>query len=246
MSNYKTNNPTSVRSLFNAIAKKYDTTNSFLSFHLHSLWNTRLARAICESLTTVENPVVVDLCAGTGEIAFQIPRYHHSIVAIHLLDFSKEMLAVAHKKQKLLPEDMQKLFFLHEADATDVPFDDASVDAITIAYGIRNIAYPEKCLQECARILKPGRTVAILELTRPQNRFLSWLHSLFLHVAVPFIGAVITQDKEAYSYLKKTIHSFLAPNELVGIALQSGFRNPVVKPLMGGIATLFLFEKSRS
>jgi len=238
MTQYTKNEPSSIRALFNTIANQYDLANCLMSFGLHALWNKKLVHNTVNTLQKEPCVTILDLCAGTGDIAFRFPQYKTlKIQALHLLDFSHEMIAIAKKRGA----KNQEPIFYHEGDAQQLPFKNNTFSAITMAYGIRNIQNPKKCLMECRRVLKIGGTLAILELTRPKNSILQHLHTLFLRTYIPLIGKLITKDKAAYNYLKSSVLQFLSPEELIKIAEDIGFTKIKIEPLSGGIATLYLF-----
>ena len=239
MQHYTKDEPSTIKTLFNTIADRYDLANQLMSFGLHNLWNKKLVDGVVYRMPQSTPLTVLDLCAGTGDIAFRFPSRKEVVIdSLHLLDFSKEMLAVAKLKA---PKVSSRIFF-HEGDAQDVPFKDASFDAITLAYGIRNVGDPKKCLLEGRRVLKNGGVMAILELTRPKNSFLQLFHKFFLHTCIPLIGKIITSDEQAYAYLKNSVLTFLGPQELVKMASSVGFTNIQVQPVAGGIATIFYFQ----
>lgn len=217
----------SVKEMFDAISGDYDRTNAVLSLGLHHRWNRRLAAQMHGKL--------LDLCAGTGEIAFHyLARCPHEEAI--LLDFSPEMLAIADKKGR-------GNFHTLVGDAQAIPLEDASVDSVSMAYGIRNVPDRETCFSEIFRVLKPGGRLGILELTRPHNPLLSLGHKLYLKT-LPMIGRSLTRDKEAYSYLSRTISTFISPQTLTGEMRQAGFLNPTHIPLLGGVSTLFCASKA--
>ncbi len=225
--------PTTIAKMFNAIAPKYDTGNALLSFGLHNYWNTQLVQCAPQKLTSITH---LDLCCGTGEIT---ARYLRTAKPAHykgyLLDFSTEMLVVA--KKRLNGNDITFL----EADAQEIPLPDASVDFITLAYGIRNIQNPFKCIQEAHRILKPGGAFAILELTRPQNKILRLGHAFHLKWMLPFVGNCLG-NKQAYKYLQGSIEKFMDAEQLKQKILAK-FKAAEIRPLTGGIATLWVAKK---
>ncbi len=232
MIEYDKNNPITIRALFNSIAPRYDFGNAILSGYLHHLWNRRLV-----ALALANSPkVILDLCAGTGEITKRMLKKATN-ARYHLVDFSEEMLAIA----KETISYTQASFY--QADAQELPLEDASIDAVTIAYGIRNVQDRSRCFKELYRVLKPGGRVCIAELTRPEPPLLKALHSFYLKTMVPLIGRAITANEQAYKYLCTSIESFIVPDELVKEQMIAGFSRCRVYPQTGGIATLFTAEK---
>ncbi len=236
MTQYKKENPATIAAMFDKIAREYDKTNAILSLSLHKLWNKKLVDKAC-----LNNPkVLVDLCAGTGEIAYEYLRRQNSPHIAHLVDFSAEMLECAkHKGQKLASHQLH----YHHADVQKLPIESAVADAATIAYGIRNVKDPLRCIQEVHRVLKPTGTFGILELTRPRNALLAFGHKLYLQKCVPGLGKLFASDKSAYEYLCNSIHSFAEPSKISKMLSQTGFKNIQITPLWGGIATLITSQK---
>ncbi len=224
---YVKEKPETIRSLFDAIASHYTRGNFFLSFGLYRFWNY----ALIKDLPPSER--YLDLCCGTGDIAL---LYHKKAKECHLLDFSKNMLEIAKKRAPAT-------FYFYEADARNIPLEDKTIDLITVAYGIRNIPHFEDAIQEAFRVLKPGGTLAILELTKPENRFFRSLHSLFLKTYVPLAGKLITKNKKAYEYLADSIKTFIPPVQIQTALQKSGFENVKNRSLTFGTATLFFATK---
>lgn len=230
---YQKTEPASIRSMFGTIAKEYDRTNSVLSLQLHKIWNRKL---ITEALKRGTPAVYVDLCAGTGEIAFGLLSKKHEKITATLLDFCPEMLEVAKEKARFIHHEIHYV----EADAENIPIASNSVDLITMAYGIRNIKHPERAIREARRLLKKGGTFAILELTRPENPLLRFGHSVYLEKVLPFLGGIMTKNSSAYRYLCKSIPNFIPREKLVAMMSEAGFSSVESMPLTGGIATLFI------
>ena len=233
---YDKNTPESIQKLFNSIADSYDITNSFLSFGLHKRWNRSLVRHL-------GNPeILLDLCAGTGEISYLMMQLNKSLKKAVLLDFSKDMLLVA--KHKSLKQSNKKVdISFIQADATKIPLADEQVDVITIAYGLRNIKEPKLCIKEAFRTLKPGKPFGILELTKPKFKVLQQFHALYLRFFLPLIGKCIATDKDAYKYLSKSIPEFLSPETVATMMREAGFEDVKIVEQTGGIATLIVGKK---
>lgn len=200
---------------------------------MHHFWNRSLVRSVDSAR------VLLDLCAGTGEIAFTFLKGDVEKRA-YLLDFCPEMLAIAREKGKLYAlQEPQYLL----SNAERLPLPDKTVEAVTLAYGIRNILDRKAALAESYRVLQPGGKIAILELTRPRA-WLRPLHALYLRVVLPLVGRLATGEKEAYAYLAESIEKFLALQELESLLKEVGFVGVESLPLCGGIATRFMGHKS--
>lgn len=239
MSLYNKNDPNSIQKMFGSIATQYDRTNAILSLQMHKYWNRQLIR------TTLEKKAphtYLDLCCGTGEISLGYLKNCSSPCHAYLLDFCPEMLSCARKRAITLNTSQHKITYV-QADAQDIPLSKETIDCITMAYGIRNIPQPNKCFIEIYRLLKNGGKVGILELTQPANPILKAGHRLYLNTVIPLMGKLITSNRDAYQYLCNSIQSFVQPKELKEMLAGIGFKNIIVKPLMGGIATIIVAEK---
>ncbi|MCE2982078.1 MAG: bifunctional demethylmenaquinone methyltransferase/2-methoxy-6-polyprenyl-1,4-benzoquinol methylase UbiE [Parachlamydia sp.] len=236
---YSKSHPETIQSMFDSIAHNYDRTNAVLSFYLHRLWNKKLIK--CLQLPPGSH-TFVDLCAGTGDIAFGYLKQCSSPCNAILVDFSSEMLNFARQKEAALKTHSHQIEYV-QADVQSLPFDPQSVDCASMAYGIRNVKNPPQCFQEVYRVLKPGGCFGILELTRPHNRILKMGHRLYLRLFLPVLGKWLTSNKNAYGYLQQSIHHFIPPEELENQLAASGFSELRRIPLAGGIATLFIGRK---
>lgn len=229
---YDKHNPFSIQSLFDNIAPRYDLGNALLSFHLHRLWNRSLATFLAKQ----KPKSLLDLCCGTGEIAKRLMQ-KLPMSQFCLVDFSEAMLNIA--KENI--EHKETRFI--QADAQHLPLEERSFDAVSIAYGIRNVQNRFQCFSEVHRVLKPGGWLGIAELTRPRALPLSYLHKLYLRTVVPTIGKAITSNKEAYRYLCKSIEAFVSPQELATELKSAGFQHIIIQPKTFGIATLIFAQK---
>lgn len=229
---YQKESPETLQTLFGSIAPRYDRANAVLSFGMHSLWNRALVKALHSSHH------LLDLCAGTGAIALSFLEKNPQAKAT-LLDFCPEMLAIANQRGSSFPSRFSSIV----ADAQNLPFENASFDAISVAYGIRNVNDPKKCFEEAYRVLKSDGIFCILELTRPTFRILRQGHALYLRTLLPLLGKWVANDHAAYQYLSKSVSAFVLPVELAQTLKASGFSSVHIKPLMGGIATLLTCKK---
>jgi demethylmenaquinone methyltransferase/2-methoxy-6-polyprenyl-1,4-benzoquinol methylase len=212
-----------VREMFTQIAPRYDLLNHLLSLQLDRLWRARVARRLRPIL---ERPdaVVLDLCCGTGDLAFSLSRYARA--RIIGADFSHAMLVRARAKSRSLSPGSTAhgtpLSFF-EADALRLPFADASFDLITTAFGFRNLANYEAGLREILRLMRPGGTLAILEFTEPPAGLLGDLYRWYFRKILPRIGAFLSGDNSAYAYLPASVSRFYRPSELASLLSKVGY-----------------------
>lgn len=233
---YNKNQPESIQKMFGSIAKQYDRTNALLSFQMHRWWNKQLVKAVLRN----GEGALADLCCGTGEIASVYLKQCKQPVEAYLVDFCQEMLDCA--KTKSLEGGKHRIRY-YTADVQKLPLGDKSVSACTVAYGIRNVKEPLKCIEEMHRVLKEGGCAAILELTRPKNSLLRMGHRMYLKAILPVLGKMATSNKEAYQYLCRSIENFSEPAKLREMMLQTGFKSVEVIPLTGGVATIVVGKK---
>lgn len=232
---YARTQPETIRSLFSRIAPRYDLMNSILSLGMHVLWNRSLIREIKGANS------LLDLCAGTGAIGLPYLKNNPKAQAL-LVDFCPEMLEKAKKRGHSFGN---RLFTL-VADVQELKIPTKKFEAVSIAYGIRNVNSPSKCFQCVYELLEPGGTFAILELTRPKFWIMRKAHKLYTMLMLPLLGYLFTGDRHAYSYLAKSVQQFTPPEELLSQLLPLGFSKVKCRSLMGGIATLIIVKKSAS
>jgi len=243
MEQYRKDKPESIQAMFNDIAKNYDKTNAILSFQLHKWWNAQLVEHVINNSSPKS---LLDLCCGTGDIALHFLKKTSQKKTVYMLDFSREMLACAKAKaDRLLVTPRHKIIYLQE-DAHRNSLPKESVECATMAYGIRNVKNPEQCIADVYRVLKPGGTFGILELTQPTNPILNLGHQIYLKGCLPIIGRCLTSNQQAYQYLCNSIHHFIKPKELEAILKKVGFQQTYYRSLTGGIATILIGKKPRS
>jgi len=214
-----------VREMFTRIAPRYDLLNHLLSAQMDRLWRARVAREL-KPILYRPDAVVLDLCCGTGDLAFSLAR--HANARIMGADFSHRMLVRANGKIEAHRTPVPAFF---EADALRLPVADGSLDLVTAAFGFRNLANYEAGLREALRVLKPGGTLGILEFTEPAPGMLGDAYRWYTQKVLPKIGGLISGDREAYAYLPKSVSRFFRPEELSALMVSVGF-NPVRYQLM--------------
>jgi demethylmenaquinone methyltransferase/2-methoxy-6-polyprenyl-1,4-benzoquinol methylase len=223
--------------MFSGIAPRYDLLNHVLSFNIDRSWRKALLRSLAPVLA-MPNARILDLCCGTGDVLIDL----QSIAATPVMgaDFCHPMLVSAQRKA------VRKGFRarLLEADALELPLASESLDAISIAFGFRNLANYKQGLLELHRVLKPGGILAILEFSHPPGVVMKAAYGLYSRVLLPVIGSLISGSGEAYSYLPDSIRKFPRAAELSSMMQQAGFRKTTFQLLTGGIAALHSGIKS--
>ena len=223
---------TEVRQMFSSIATKYDVTNEVLSFGIHRLWR----RSAVRLSGAREGNAVLDCATGTGDLALAFKRKVGASGRVMGTDFCKEMLDSA--PAKAAREGLQVEFQV--ADAMALPFADASFDVASIAFGIRNVDDPVKCLKEMGRVVRPGGRVVVLEFGQPTGLF-GGLFRLYSKVIMPAIGGLLTGNRAAYEYLPRTSAAFPAGEKFLSLMDQSGvYKERVAHPMMFGTSYVYV------
>jgi demethylmenaquinone methyltransferase/2-methoxy-6-polyprenyl-1,4-benzoquinol methylase len=222
--------PREVRSMFARIAPRYDLLNRVLSAGIDQRWRRKLvARA-----GDVRGRLVLDLCCGTGDVAFAFARAGARVVA---LDFTHEMLRHARGKDRGRGLERAPVVFA-SGDALCIPARDASVDVCSVAFGIRNVADPARALSEMRRVLRPGGLALVLEFSMPQGAVLSRAYRAYFTRCLPMLGALVSRDGDAYRYLPRTVMAWPKPDEFELEMERAGFGALGHAPLSRGIAHL--------
>jgi demethylmenaquinone methyltransferase/2-methoxy-6-polyprenyl-1,4-benzoquinol methylase len=219
--------------MFDAIAGRYDLLNHLLSVGIDRRWRKRAIRSL--RLTGRER--VLDLCTGTGDLAIAAMRARPPARRVVGVDFAGAMLRVG--RDKLRRERLDDRIALVRGDAVRVPVADASIDAVTIGFGIRNVEHVAVACAEMQRVLAPGGRLAILEFAVPTTPGLSTLYLWYLRHVLPKIGRAVSGHSAAYGYLPASIGAFATPDEFVKILRQAGFREIAAARLTFGSVILY-------
>ncbi len=220
--------------MFDAIAGRYDLLNHVLSLGLDRRWR---ARAVAE-LQLADGERLLDLCTGTGDLAITAVQRGGGPARIVGVDFAPAMLAIAHAK--IRARGLQARIPLVRGDATALPVANASCDAASIGFGIRNVDRPERAIAELARVLRPGGRLAILEFGFPKIPGIRALYRLYFRRLLPLIGRAVSRHGEAYSYLPASVEAFQSPQAFSRMLESAGFSRVRTVPLTLGIVYLFM------
>lgn len=222
-----------VERMFAAIAPRYDLINHLLSFNIDRSWRTALIRRL-QPVLRRSDAKILDLCCGTGDVLLALAKASASPVIG--ADFCHPMLVAA--REKAARKGCRA--HLLEADALRLPLRDAALDAISIAFGFRNLANYSAGLAEFSRVLKPGGVLAILEFSQPQGLVMKTAYGVYSRVIMPAVGSFISGRRDAYAYLPDSIRKFPSPVQLVAMMQSSGFTKVTYELLTGGIAALHI------
>lgn len=223
--------PADVAAMFDEVAPTYDLTNDLLSLGQSRLWRSRVAKAVASK----SGQTILDLAAGTGSssIAFAKPG-----VKVIATDFSEGMLAEGRKRHPELD--------FRFADATKLPFENESVDAVTISFGLRNVVDVPKALGEMLRVLKPGGRVVICEFSKVTLPVFKQFYNFYLTRILPKVSGLASKTPEAYSYLADSIVAWPDQAGLAVELIDAGFENVSYKNLSFGVVAIHLGFKGGS
>lgn len=226
-----------VRQMFSGIAPRYDLINHILSLNIDRSWRKVLKQRL-EPVLKMPGARVLDLCCGTGDVMFDL----QSTAAASVIgaDFCHPMLLAARSKA-LRTGFLPRVF---EADALELPLAHDSLDAVSIAFGFRNLANYSTGLLELHRVLKPGGLLAILEFSHPPGLLAKAAYGAYSRVLLPAIGTLISGSRSAYTYLPDSIRKFPRARALAAMLEQAGFAETGFELLTGGIAALHFGKKS--
>src|ERR671919_2827972 len=218
-----------VRGMFDRIAGVYDLMNSTMTAGLHHQWRQRAV----DRAEVGPGDDALDVACGTGDLAFELRRRIGSDGRVVGCDFSERMLELARAKSG----ERGLAVEFGWADALDLPYGDASFDAVTVGFGARNLANLEKGIAEMTRVLRPGGRLVILEISRPQRQPLAGFYSLWFDRLVPVLGT-LAGDPDAYSYLPDSVRTFPEPERLAGMLDAAGLAQIRWLLLAGGIIAI--------
>lgn len=214
-----------VRSMFDSIAPRYDLVNRVMTFGMDTGWRRKSIKA----LALGPGDLVLDVACGTGDFCRELEGAGHGVVGV---DFSMGMLQVARTRAPLL-----------QADALRLPLRDASVDAVTCGFALRNVTDTGDLFDELARVVRRGGRIALLEVSEPKSRVVRAGHRVYFHKVVPFIGGLLS-DKAAYGYLPRST-AYLAPTpDLLARLRSAGFADAAVRYM--GLGAVQLLTGTRS
>lgn len=218
--------------MFNRIAPKYDLLNRLLSFRRDIAWRKQVLQAIPRE----QVGIILDLACGTGDLSLALKAKFKNSEVIGI-DPAEKMLKAARDKAC----DKNILFQLGDAQA--LKFQTASIDTVTMAFGIRNVENPELAISEMYRVLRPRGHAVILEFSLPKNRVVRGLYLWYFRHVLPAVGGLISGDYKAYKYLNESVEKFPHGANFANLLRAAGFDEVCIKPQTFGIASIYVGTK---
>jgi demethylmenaquinone methyltransferase / 2-methoxy-6-polyprenyl-1,4-benzoquinol methylase len=216
--------------MFDRVAGRYDALNSVMTAGLHHRWRRRAA----DRAELGPGDAALDVCCGTGDLALELAGRVAPAGSVVGCDFSEPMLDLAREKASARAAAGVRFEW---ADALSLPYDAGRFDAVTVGFGVRNLADLDRGLHEMARVLRPGGRLVVLEITQPRRPPLSTFYSLWFDRIVPLLGA-FSEEAGAYSYLPESVRSFPSPDRLAEKMHMAGLEQIRWTVLAGGIIAI--------
>lgn len=226
-----------VQRMFNRIAPTYDRLNRIISFGQDIAWR----RKAIAMLAPYRPHQILDVATGTGDLAIDLVRLIPEVQSVLGVDISEEMMRYG--EAKVRKQGLEAKISFSREDCTALTLGDESFDAVTIGFGIRNFADIPAAARELYRVLRPNKPLVILELTEPKQSFLKWGYRLYASRFIPFVGRYISDDKDAYDYLPRSIEAAPQREDMLSIFREVGFRECYYHSLSLGTCAIYVAIK---
>lgn len=221
-----------VSKMFDNIAPKYDLLNRVLSLGIDTIWRKKMI----EKIQSLNPKQVLDVATGTGDVALEAQKRLQTDF-ITGVDISHEMLEVGRKK--IEKKGLSDTIRLDLGDSENLPYDDNSFDAVTVAFGVRNFENLEKGMREMNRVLRPGGKLVVLEFSRPTMFPFKQGYNFYFKNILPTIGKLTSKDQRAYTYLYESVQAFPDGDDFLSVMNNTGYSSPDLERLTLGICTLY-------
>ncbi|MEI3604730.1 demethylmenaquinone methyltransferase [Pseudogracilibacillus sp. SE30717A] len=225
-----------VHHVFEKISQNYDSMNSIISFNRHVAWR----RDVMNRMNVAKGSKILDVCTGTGDWAISLTKAVGEEGEVFGLDFSNNMLKVAHEKKEAL--QIPHLEFI-QGNAMELPFDDETFDYVTIGFGLRNVPDYETVLNEMYRVTKKGGKVVCLETSQPTMPGFRQLYFFYFRFIMPLFGKIFAKSYDEYSWLHESTKNFPDKQKLKKMFLEAGFTQVAIKSYTGGVAAMHMATK---
>ncbi|MFK7932285.1 MAG: bifunctional demethylmenaquinone methyltransferase/2-methoxy-6-polyprenyl-1,4-benzoquinol methylase UbiE [Saprospiraceae bacterium] len=225
-----------VTEMFDNIAGKYDLLNRVLSLGIDTIWRKKAISKIAD----LQPKQILDVATGTADVAIEMAKRLQPDKIIGL-DISKEMLAVG--QTKIENKKIDHIIELTQGDSENLPFEDNSFDAITVAFGVRNFENLEKGMREMNRVLRPGGRLVVLEFSKPSMFPLKQGYNFYFKNILPNIGKLTSKDPKAYTYLYESVQAFPDGENFLAVMRKTGYKNEQQQQLTAGICSIYVGDK---
>lgn len=225
-----------VKEMFDSIAPAYDFMNRAMTFGIDKYWRAKAVKMI----KSYAPKKILDVATGTGDLAIKLAR---SLCPDNItgIDLSNEMISIG--QQKISDANLSNLINLMVEDCLNLPFDSATFDCVTVAYGVRNFENLSKGYQQMHRVLLPEGILCIIELSTPTSPIIKPLYKFYTRYIIPFIGRLVSKDVRAYSYLPESIAAVPQGNDMLHLMAEAGFKNCQYKRLTFGTCTIYMAQR---
>lgn len=225
-----------VSNVFRSVASKYDLMNDLMSFGLHRFWKS----FSIQRCNIQRDQTVLDVASGTGDLSCKIARQLNGTGSLHLFDLQINMLQLGRKN--MIDAGFIGNIYYAIGDAEKLPYQDNQFDCLTIGFGLRNITNMQGALTEFYRVIKLGGKLMILEFSKP-NPLIQDLYDWYSFNIIPWLGDLVTHDRESYQYLVESIRMHPGQEDLMKVVLRSGFKTCLYEDISGGIVSIHMAYK---
>ena len=229
-----------VQSMFDRIAGRYDLLNRVISFRLDTWWRNQAI----QTLLGADHPLILDLGTGTGDLAFNAAKISQGKARVIGLDFSLQMIRLAQAKRAGAPHGAGTAFI--QGSAMAVPLRKNLFDGAMTAFVLRNVSDLPRLFAETQRVLKPGGKFVSLDMFPPSPGWFAKLYAVYFYRMMPWIGGLLSRDREAYRYLSDSVRQFHSPEAVAKLIAQAGFDNVVIRKFLCGAVCMHTAAKPSS
>ncbi len=231
-----------VEQMFDSIAPAYDFMNTAMTFGLHKWWKAKALNAASRALSSPYIKNVLDIATGTGDVAFDLHRRFPDAL-ITGVDLSAGMLGIAREKLDKMEKTAKSRISFVQGDSLALSIPDNSQDLVTVAYGVRNFEHLHKGYEEMHRVLRPGGTLCVIELSCPSTPLLLSLYNIYSRKLIPLVGRMVSGDSRAYTYLPESIAAAPQRDDMTAIMKDCGFTDTRWRSLTFGAVTYYIARK---